>query len=33
MTFSEVNEFIEDTQVSLVRFVAGAGTLTIDVKD
>ncbi len=32
MTFSEVNEFIEDTQSKLVRFVAGAGTLTIDVK-
>lgn len=30
MTFSEVNEFIEDTQSKLVRFVAGAGTLTID---
>ena len=32
MTFSEVNEFIEDTQSKLVRFVAGAGTLTIDAK-
>lgn len=30
MTFSGVNEFIEDTQSKLVRFIDGAGTLTID---
>ena len=32
MTFTEVNEFVEDTQSKLVRFVAGANTLTIDVE-
>lgn len=32
MTFTEVNEFVEDTQSKLVRFVAGANTLTIDAK-